>query len=118
MLKMVMILPEQKNAELVAEIMTALAHMRYDNAYEKEYTEKLEPNHDGKNYFIEGEYVTLEMVDVIEDIKKILPLETYCEAGEKVEWEVDGHDELERGDICNNAIASLYVEKEHDRWTA
>lgn len=128
--KMVMALPLGINADLVAEMITAMAHFRYDGTYGRDYEETIEPSsfyslidgeepnkfsdyyprlNDGKNYyFIEAEYVTLEMIDVIEDVKKLLPLEIYFEAGEP-----DGFDS--RGEVYDHAIFSLYFEDFHDR---
>lgn len=128
--KMVMALPLGTNADLVAEMITAMCHFRYDGRYGREYEETIEPSsfypliadekpnkftdyyprlNDGKSYyFIEAEYVTVELVDVIEDIKKLLPVEIYFEAGEAEEFD-------SRGEIYDNAINSLYFEDFHDR---
>ena len=128
--KMIMALPLGTNADLIAEMITAMCHFRYDGRYGREYEETIEPSsfyplidgdapekffdyyprlNDGKSYyFIEAEYVTVELVDVIEDIKKLLPIEIYFEAGEP-----DGIDS--RGEIYDHAIFSLYVEDFHDR---
>lgn len=119
---MIMVLPRNLEVKLVDEIITALANYRYET---KDYEELLEPasaiyiggkyqsypktNYDkSRYYFVKSEYVTLEIIEVIEDIKKLLPIEIYFEAGERGENEV-------RGEIYDNAIYSLYLEKPHER---
>lgn len=111
--QMIMALPNELNAELVVEMITALAHFRYDGKYGREYAEEIPVwsmgiYRNGKNYYeIEAEFVTVELIDVIEDIKKLLPVEIYFEAGEP-------DDSDSRGEIYDNAVYSLYIEKFHD----
>ena len=130
--KMIMALPLCTNAELICEMIMAMAHFRYDKCdyHRSEYSEEFYPSsvhnliddeepdkffyyyprmNDGKSYYaIDAEYVTLEMIDVIEDIKKLLPVEIYFEAGERDEYE-------SLGEIYDSAIYNLYLEDFHDR---
>ena len=120
MAEMVMKVPSQVNIEMLGEIITAVTHFRYDNkhGYGQEYLEQLEPSH--KDYFENGymfysvpsEFVTLEMIDVIEDIKKLLPIETYFEAEDTL---IKSDRDDNRGEIYDSAIYSLYLEKAHNR---
>lgn len=106
--KMIMSVPKDFNIGLVDEVITALAKFRYGSDYE----EMLEPfyavyfkkdgeehgkyfpyprygNVDNDFYFVDADYITVEMLDVIEDVKKIIPLETYFES--VAEWDYVNH---------------------------
>lgn len=46
-------------------------------------------NYDKDFYFVDADYVTVELVELIEDVKKIIPLETYFES--VAEWDYLSH---------------------------
>ena len=106
--KMIMAVPKDFNIELLDEVILALAKHRYGSDYE----ELLEPayavyfkkdgeehgkyfgyprygNYDKDFYFVDADYVTVELVELIEDVKKIIPLETYFES--VAEWDYLSH---------------------------
>ena len=91
MISMVVKVPKDTNVELLAEMITATLQSRQtDECDKKYYAEQIEfekylstAKRGGDNsrteYLIDAEYVTVELVSFIEELKEILPIETYFE---------------------------------------
>ena len=101
----------------VAEILTALAFMRYDAEVDYGYSSFYKHSEllktDAYDTEIGGDIVTVELMNLITEFKEVLGIEeVYFEADD-----YDGRNWEDWCDIDDKALWNLYHEEPHDRHT-
>ena len=131
MIEMVLSVPLGTNYELVGEILNAVMHVRLDNKGD-EYDARNYYNlplplrgsyRDKRNsgacygrteYLVNADYISVEFMEVIEELKSVLPIETYFENRGDTATSYEARMEyFYDGDIEDDALWRLWDEEPH-----
>ena len=127
---LVVSLPKNTNVKLLEEVITATVRNRQSNEADRRryYSEMFEfeeissverkngSDETRREYLISSEYVTVEQIQLLEEMKGLLPIEMYFENHGETATSYEEREEYSGvGEIEDDALHRLYYEEPHNR---